>query len=414
MHWRLGRLTDSVVSHTRGTDTVTRSTRFTYDMSGDYSGLLTGEYLQEGYGNDQTLKTLHDYDVFGNKIATYTCSDHFDDVACRSTAIEFNPTDPLSIQRYSRTLYDSRGRFVESTRQPFASGELATQNVIARSPFGDITDVSDINGTRARSQYGQLGRAQYTWSQTVAGATPGNPGEGIESWTSYRWCGTGADAVDCPTGARFREQVITEGGPTRWSYFDVLGRPLLAAAQSFNAGQVGKDFAASCTYYDARGQVDRRSEPFFLAEAASQGEPAFAGGNPCQPASARYWTINTTDVVGRVVQVTQPDGSTNVSAYQGDGVSIAFTDPLGNHRIEVRNVLGELVTSTDSGGLSTQYEYDAIGNLIAVRDTHRDGIRRPGPQDRPARSRCRQLDLRVQRAGRANRATRRFRGPHQH
>ena len=71
-------------------------------------------------------------------------------------------------------------------------------------------------------------------------------------------------------------------------------------------------------------------------------------------------------MVGRVIQVTQPDGSTNASAYQGDGVSIVFTDPLGHSRIEVRNVLGELVTSTDSGGLSTQYEYDAIGNLTAV------------------------------------------------
>lgn len=323
--------------------------------------------MQEGVATDQSLKTLHDYDVYGNRIATYTCSDHFDDAACRSTAIDFNPTDPLSIHRYSRTLYDSRGRFVVSTRERFATGERATQTVSARSPFGDVMEVSDVNGTRVHTQYGQLGRSQYTWSQTVADATLGNPADGQEGWSSFRFCGTGADEVDCPTGTRFREQVTTEGGSTGWTYFDILGRPVLSAAQSFNAGQVGKDFAASCTYYDARGQVDRTSEPFFLAEPASHGEPAFAGGNPCQPASARYWTLNATDVVGRVVQVTQPDGSTNVSAYQGDGVSIAFTDPLGNHRTEVRNVLGELVTSTDSGGLSTQYEYDAIGNLTAVR-----------------------------------------------
>ncbi|MDP2185075.1 MAG: Ig-like domain-containing protein, partial [Xanthomonadales bacterium] len=376
-HWRLGRLMTSTVSHRQGGDVLQRHTRFTYAMSGDYSGLLTGEYLQEGAGSEQALKTLHDYDVFGNRIATYTCSDHFSDAACRSTAIDFNPADPLRIQRYARTLYDSIGRFVVSTRQPFATGELATQSVLARNAFGDIAQVRDINGALAIAQYGPLGRTQYAWSQTIPGTTTGDPGEGIESWTTYRWCGTAAGQADCPAGARFREQAISEGGPTRWTYFDVLGRPVLAAAQSFNAGQTGMDFAASCTAYDARGNPERSSTPFFLPLAASGGAPAFAGGNPCVSA-ARLWARTIGDAIDRTLAVVQPDGSSTVSLYSaaaGGGGRVSFIDALGNPRSEVRSALGELATSTDAGGLSTTYAYDAIGNLVSVsRDAGRGEI----------------------------------------
>lgn len=373
--WRLGRLTASTVTHKRpGQPDIVRSTAFAYDMSGPATGLLTLERVQPGAGAAQDLRTYYVLDAYGNRLRTHTCSAQLSEAECRSTAIVFQPGDPLRIQRYGRQAFDSRGRYLTATYAPFWSGsgavETATQTILARNAFGDVTHARDHNGVDTLAVYGALGRPYYTWVETVPGATPWHPAEGAQTWTTYRWCGTGANQVSCPTGARFREQVVADGAPTRWTYYDVLGRPILTAGQSFNAGVTGQDFAAVCTYHDALGRVSRTSEPFFLPLAASGGAPAFGGGNPCKPASAHYWTVTTYDAPGRPTRVTHPDGSTEQIAYHGLGTT--FSDPRGHQRREVRNALGELAGSTDAGGLTTTYAYDAAGHLTGV---SRDGGR---------------------------------------
>ncbi|MDP1696378.1 MAG: RHS repeat-associated core domain-containing protein [Xanthomonadaceae bacterium] len=119
------------------------------------------------------------------------------------------------------------------------------------------------------------------------------------------------------------------------------------------------------------GNPERTAEPFFLPQAASAGAPAFGGGNPCLV--GRDWTLNSYDVVNRVIRVTPPDGSVQSVAYTG--LTASFTDALNHNRTETRNALGELISATDAGGLTTSYSYDAAGNLLAVsRDAGRGAI----------------------------------------
>ena len=186
--------------------------------------------------------------------------------------------------------------------------------------------------------------ARPLWGETVPGAPIGTAANGVESWTTYRWCGSGTNQAPCPAGAKFRQQGLAKGGPPKWTYLDVLGRPMLAVAGSFNVGITGTDFAASCTAYDALGKSERVSQPFLLSAAAVNGEPAFtAGSTPCKPITARFWNHSTFDVLGRTLQMFAADNSTTTSSY--NGLSTTVTDALNHSTSAVKNALGELSSS---------------------------------------------------------------------
>ncbi|PKM09593.1 MAG: hypothetical protein CVV17_00365, partial [Gammaproteobacteria bacterium HGW-Gammaproteobacteria-7] len=352
--WRLGRLTASTVTHSRpGQPNIVRTTAFAYDMSGPVTGFLTREQVQPGGGTDKDLRTFYVLDAFGNRLRTHTCSAQLSEAECTSQSIQFQPGDGLRIQRYSRQSFDSRGRYVTAVYQPYWTGsggsESPVQTILSRDAFGEVRHARDFNDLDSYTVSGHLGRGYYSWVETVPGGTPGGVG-GRQSWTTYRWCGTGTNQVNCPSGAKFRQQVQTEGAPSQWTYFDVLGRPLLTAGEGFNA-ITGQAFSAVCSYSDRYGRGSRTSEPFFLPLAASGGAPAFGGGNPCL--SGRDWTVNQYDAVGRPLRTDHPDGSWSGVAYAG--LETTFTDQRGTTRRELKNALGELVSATDAGDLTTTY-----------------------------------------------------------
>lgn len=371
--WRLGRLTASTVTHSRpGKTNVVKTASFVYDMSGAYTGQMKQENTQPGGGVDQELRKVYALDSFGNRTRVSTCST--DIASCGSTAVTFQPASATSINRYSRVVYDSLGRFPVTTYEPFWNGsgasEQVTQTVVSRNVFGDVTQAYDLNGLDSVAVAGTLGRAYYSWTETVAGSTPGAGAGGIDSLTTYRWC-TGTNSVNCPNNAKFRQQVVADGSPTQWVYFDTLGRPIMKAAQTFNAGISGKDVVAVCTTYDGTGKPKRASNPFFLA-----GLPAVDGptglATVCTDA-ARKWTTTTYDLLGRPTRVDAPDATYSTLAYSGNQTTA--TDPRNNATTQLRNGLGELVSVTDALGTVTAYDYTADGNQSAVtRDAGRGQI----------------------------------------
>src|SRR5690606_2882458 len=134
---------------------------------------------------------------------------------------------------------------------------------------------------------------------------------GVRSLTTYRTC----TQVNCPTGAAFRQQVEVTAGPRKWTWLDVLGRPVMEAAETFNVGVSGKDVSAVCTDYAAVGRPRRVSNPFFLAGTAGSNGPTGLAG-VCA-AAARQWTVTSYDVLGRPVLVQAPDASPAGVAYVG-------------------------------------------------------------------------------------------------
>lgn len=369
--WRLGRMTASSVTHTRNGSSIVRATSYDYDMAGAVAGFLKAERLQPSGDNRQDLRTEYDLDEYGNRIATYTCSQNV--TTCKTTTLNHPIWDSFNtVHRYSRVSFDADGRYPVTSSEPFRTSgsawdsgqttETVTQTILARDEFGEPTQVQDVNGRVAASMNGEMGRDYWSWAPTASMQTVGATGLGSHSFKTYRFCGTGTDQVACPTNAVFREQVSTSGAATKWTYFDVLGRPILAAAQSFNENQLAKDFAATCQWYDNTGKTYGSSNPFFLTDAAISGAPQFAT-NPCVLAN-RDVNYTVYDVLARPTQVILADSSSTSMAY--NGLSTTTTNALNQTKTELKNGSGELVTATDHLGFSTQYAYNAAGNLTTV------------------------------------------------
>ncbi|SDQ92661.1 FG-GAP-like repeat-containing protein [Pseudoxanthomonas sp. CF125] len=358
--WRLGRLTSSTITHRRpGQSDVVRATGFSYDMSGAATGLMTEERTQPGGAADQALTKAYSLDHYGNRVQAVTCAAPA--TSCSTSGFQFHPAGLEAVKRYSRVEYDAQGRFPVATVEPFWNGasgeERVTSRVLERNVFGDPVNAIDVNNVRTFAFKGGLGRDYFTWVQTSPNATPGNGG--LSSTTTYRWC---ASQVNCPAGAKVRQQVVSAGSPRQWTYLDALGRPVMKAMESFNAGVIDQDVSASCTDFDVTGKPKRTSNPFFLAGTAGTDGPSGLD-NVCV-AAARQWTVTSYDVLGRPVQVVTPDGSQAFNSY--NGLTTTATDPRGNPTVQTRNGKGELVTVTDAAGLVTTYSYTADGNLRAV------------------------------------------------
>ena len=378
--WRLGRLTASTVTHRRpGTPDVVRNTAFAYAMTGPVTGLMTEERIQPNGDVRQDMRKAYNLDDYGNRVASFVCSQQVAD--CRSTNLQYNMWQWDRVHRYSRQEYDARGRYPTRTFELFRPSnaatidttqpvEYVTAEVLARDVYGNVTEAVGLNDVRGVARFGTLGRAYYAWQQTdPAGSVPNANGTvGVSTSTTYRWCNTGNGAVSCPARARFRAKAIATSVPTQWTYYDLLGREVLKVAQSFNAGIADKDTTGLCTEYDAVGRAARISAPFFLSGTSASGEPN-AVANVCNDA-ARKWTQTQFDVLGRPIQVTEPNLAVSTVTY--NGLTTTTTNARNHTKVEVKNGQGELVQATDNAGLSTFYAYYADGSLGAV---SRDGGR---------------------------------------
>jgi len=363
--WHLGRLTTSTVTHQRPNttnptvqDSVTRRSDFAYDPT---TGLLTMEESQRGVAAEN-LRTFYVLNEYGMRERTHTCSSNLSEAECKATAelssFQFQPQDSTSrIQRYVRQSFDATGRYVDHTTEPFnttGGQEWDTLKVLDRDLYGNVIDVLDINGVRAQTAHGFLGRPYYAWTQTA------ESGHGVASKTTYRWCD---GEVPCPSGAKYREEQTRTGAPKQWTYYDALARPVFSMAETFNAGIAGKDLSGVCTIYDVRGRAAKVTVPTFMTQ--TNGVPDFS--------CTTHGIQNGYDALGRLTLTTNPDLSTQQTTYSG--LSTTITDALAKSRTEVRNPLGELASSTDAGGLTLTYTYNATGNATSIaRDAGRGEI----------------------------------------
>ena len=369
--WHLARLTYSTVAYSRPNRTTTqRVTSFSYDAT---TGQLLRERLEYNVGPDVDLKRVYVLDDYGNRLQESACS--IDVVNCGdNSAVVFRPSLPTTVNRYTRTAYTSNGRYPLATYGLFSDGgatpngvqEVATQTVSSRDVFGNVTQAYDANGVDSVATYGRLGRPYYAWTETQAGGTAG-----IASYTLYRNCSD----VSCPAGAKFRQEQRADGAPSAWTYFDVLGRPMMKVAETFNIGDSGADLSAVCTTYTATGKAAKVSNPFFLPGGEGSNGPNGVT-NACTGAGL-LWTSTTYDVLGRPKQVTTPDvnGGTATASIAYSGRATTTTDPRGNTTTKVVDGLGELTSVTDDAGLVTTYWYQADGsNYLVQSDAGRGDV----------------------------------------
>lgn len=377
--WFLGRLTNSTVSFRRPglVDPPARTSDFTYSTT---TGLLTSERVMKGGSADLDLRTVYTYDGFGNRTGAYQCSNDFaTDSACTSTTGFAQQQSGTTVHRYAKTDYDAVGRYSIDSKLPFYSsggtGHLNEHIAITtttRDEYGNATSQTSANGLAQTAEYGVLGRPYFSSDNT-----------GKSSTTTYRLCNSGTTHL-CSGDSMFvfRSQTVTAGVPTTWTYFDVLGRPLLKIAQAFDTNPTGQKFTAACSYVDSHNRSTYTSEPFFLNVAANSsdgGAPTLPGGAASPCASAVYATTTQYDILGRVKLITNPDGGTiNKCDATGTmcypGLTTFTTNPRGFAWEETKNALGEVIETRDPSvtgdttvGVIVDYVYDGAGDVTTIR-----------------------------------------------
>ena len=75
-------------------------------------------------------------------------------------------------------------------------------------------------------------------------------------------------------------------------------------------------------------------------------------------------TVNTYDVVGNLLSVTDPEG--NETSYQYDRLDrqVTVTDPLGNTSTEEYDADGNVIQNVDRDGRVTDYLYDPLNRQV--------------------------------------------------
>ena len=208
---------------------------------------------------------------------------------------------------------------------PAAISGGGVTNTFAYTAFLGIASVSEANGSASLFSYD-------------AGARPTETTSPHGAKTTYSY------TTSPPTST-----ATTNGRFVRTSY-DGLGRTI----------KVERGDTATRSVVDTEYDVCACS-PIGKVKRVSQ---AYAPGGPV------YWTTYNYDGLGRLLSVVAPDGaSTGGYAYQGRSTTV--TDPAGKWKKFTTDAMGNLVQVTEpnpAGGANfeTYYTYDALNNLTQV------------------------------------------------
>lgn len=336
-NWYLGRLTAASTTATLGSNSITRSSSFTYESS---TGLLLTETMESGVsdcsGNSSscTLTTSYTYDSFGHRIRTEVSGSGID-------------------TRITKVDYDSKGQFATTIKQcpdVTCSTPILTDTYTFDVRFGSPLTHQDSNSLQTSWLYDGFGR-------TTKVTKP----DGTATTTSYNLCQAYGGSTSCATYLAFYVRgydVATNGttqiSPEAQAYFDILGRTALGYVRNF----ANDNWIVSVTEYNSLGQVNRSSRPYFSS-----------GGSP-------VWTNFTYDTLGRAVTVTAANGTSDqlVTSYDYNGLTTTVTVDPGSspHKNQVtttvRNADSDIDHVTDSATGTTYYTYDAYGQLLTVTD----------------------------------------------
>jgi RHS repeat-associated protein len=133
-------------------------------------------------------------------------------------------------------------------------------------------------------------------------------------------------------------------------YRDLFDREVTSEAQGLSGA-----FSTVRRIFDSRGLLSQVSMPFF----------------PSEPVT--YTTVSY-DLLGRATLIRRPtseaDSSNHDTRLSYRGLSIVATDALNRSMTQRFNVIGQVIQMIDAAGSDTDYEYDAVGNLLKTRDVY--------------------------------------------
>ncbi len=315
--WHLGKVERSTVQHKATAQfPITKHSSFEYDS---ITGALRTERTEPDHPTLSTTKRYF-YDDFGNIQKTI-----------RTTPLVAEP-------RETTTEYDQRGQFVVSTTNQVGHTSLEQREALR----GNLVSATSASGQTKVTHYDSFGRKlkeihpHGTETRELSFLVEEND-ENAPDLAIY-YVRLDASGVQKPV----------------LKYFDLLGREIRTLTSSFDGELIAVD-----KVYNARGEVSRVSEPYFLHQTP-------------------IWTEMFYDDLGRVVRVESPGsassgGELRVTETLYDGYETTVIDPLLHEHTRIVNSLGKLTETIDNIAESVYYLHDAMGRVVGTYDTNFNG-----------------------------------------
>ena len=265
-------------------------------------GVVKKEIVEPG--PEQLLKT-YEYDSFGNRISV------------REDGAGVN-------SRLSEVIYDAAGLFVARERN--AEGHEDSIDREYNRRFGYPTRIVDVNGNSMSWTYNGLGE---TTSITYS--------DGTQATKKTLWCNQAGAGCRSNNHEKYVLVFSKVGRPTKYTYFDMLGRKVRVSSPGFNGQLVHQLWE-----YDQLGNEIFESIP----------------SEDLHTAKGNYTYYD--DAFRPYRYVNSDGGQTEVLSF--NGLSKQIIDELGNIKTVYKDSV-EQIKRIVSSGSEIEYFYDGFGQV---------------------------------------------------
>jgi len=306
---------------------------YRYDLANWIVSLPSHSYTKDS-NEEKASETWYTYDTAGNLLTTTDWNDKGDNPVITYTYNSNGNKTSVKDPRGNTTTFTYDSTYTYPYRATNALGHTAT--TVYDTGLGKVVSSTDANNNETKYTYDALGR-----TTKVTGPLDTASKYGTISY-EYQNCG---DA-----NLRIVTYKTEEHGTDKYIKSEVCLDGLERVRKSWRDGADGKTIIKEIVY-DAAGRVKKKSQPYFNGDTV-------------------HWITFDHDVLGRVVKTNRPDSTSLTTDY--DLRTTTYTDGNGNWKTEVKDVYGRLTRVSESNNKSlyaiTNYEYDAIGNLIKTTD----------------------------------------------
>ncbi|HWG70122.1 MAG TPA: hypothetical protein VN692_11965 [Steroidobacteraceae bacterium] len=176
--------------------------------------------------------------------------------------------------------------------------------------------------------------------------------DGTATTFSYNSCSTNG-CVNSNNKMTVTKTAVNVGGSTlavENIYLDSIDRTLVASSTMLNGAYDRNEIQ-----YDNLGRAHQQCAPCTFVSCTN------------------YWTTNYYDILNRLTKSERPISVTNstlqTTTIQYTGRTTTVTDPQGKNTTKINLVTGSLARTQDHNGYNVNFNYDAFGSLLSVKDS---------------------------------------------
>lgn len=299
----------------------------------DYTNCRQTEKVTEPNGGIYKVVEDYVYDGFGN---LYTDTVTGSGMAPRVTTINWT----------------ANGQFPQTITKP-----LSQSITLGFDPnTGMMISQTDPNYTTANP-------LKTTWTyDNFARKTQENRPDGTYTVWTYNDCASYGGCLFGSHALALSHYIYNYGGSIQsdgTTYFDQIDRPVIA-----NNMMLSGAWDRNEVRYDSLGRVVQQAMPCVWTSV---------------PTLCPYWTTNSFDLLNRLTQSQRPISATNSSLqtttiqYAGRTTTVTdpptTADPQGRITTRINLVTGRLARTQDHTGYYINFNYDAFGSLLSVKDS---------------------------------------------